>query len=253
MLVGRRRAARVLEGDRRDRGDRPRRLLRARLRQRDGGARRARARAGGHRQLRGARPDLRGGARDRPGPGPRGHLHARPRRSRLRAAAVPRRGGREGLAAAPDRRPPERGRPLRPLPRHARLQRAHQRAAVLHPGLVAHRVRLPRHGLRSGAAPRDRRRGARAAARAGRDRRRHVGVVARAAHPVDGRPLHLGRAQRGQSAEGPALRRGVGGGAPRDGGARRGAAHPRPRHADRRAPSACGRRSPTPRSGSRRW
>ena len=51
---------------------------------------------------------------------------------------------------------------------------------------------------------------ARAAPRARRDRRPHLGVVARAPDPLDRRSVHLGRAQRRQPAEGPALRRASG-------------------------------------------
>ena len=80
----------------------------------------------------------------------------------------------------------------------------------------------------------DRRHALRTASRQGRDRRPHLGLAAGHEDPVHRRPVHLGGAQRGQSAEGAALRRGMGSGAARDGRARARAAAARARAADRR-------------------
>ena len=75
-----------------------------------------------------------------------------------------------------------------------------------------------------------------------RDRRRHVDLAARPQDPACRRPVHLGRAQRRQPAEGPALRRGVGGRAARDGGAGCRGHAGRARAADLRSPTASARR-----------
>ena len=89
------------------------------------------------------------------------------------------------------------------------------------PGLeVAARVPPARRHLQRPARPRPRRRGRRAAPRPRRDRRPHVGVGPRAPHALHRRPHHLVHAERGEPAEGAALRRGLGRRVARDGRAR---------------------------------
>ena len=123
----------------------------------------------------------------------------------------------KGRPRAADRRASQHRRALRPVPADRALERSHQLAPVLGQRHVAHGVRLSDRRLRHDVRARGGRHAARADPRARRDRRPHVALVARAAHPLHRRPLLLGRAQRRQPAEGPALRRRVGAGAARHG------------------------------------
>ena len=142
--------------------------------------------------------------------------------------------GHEGLRAE-----------LRPLQEDARLEHRDQRAPVRASRSSASSGRRStatptstyddRMTFRSGDLTFELHHGAR------RDRRRDVDVDPGDEDPRAGRPLHLGGAERGQSAEGAALLRRVGGGAARDGRARRGDDDPRPRPADlRRGPRRAG-------------
>ncbi len=114
--------------------------------------------------------------------------------------------------------------PLPPLRADAGLERGDQQAPVRHPRRplrLAGRLPLPGRHLPRPPDVHPGRVDVRAAPRPRRDRRRDVDVRPRAGRAPPRRPVHLGRAQRREPAEGAALRQRLGGGAAADGRVRR--------------------------------